>query len=90
MIIAFKTSPPPAQVMGKLGNGEIITVRSWHEGDGTQGVTWGGNRTIRFSGGDNDTKYHISLPLGFLTDKTRRAFSAERLPEDVHGLRASL
>ena len=76
LTIAFKTSPPPAQVMGKLGNGEIITVRSFHEGDGTQGITWGDNRSIRFSGGDNDTKYHITLPLGFLTDKNAAVFSA--------------
>jgi hypothetical protein len=76
LTIAFKTSPPPAQVMGKLGNGEIITVRSFHEGDGTQGVTFGDNRSIRFSGGDNDTKYHITLPLGFLTDKNAAVFSA--------------
>ena len=62
--------------MGKLGNGEIITVRSFHEGDGTQGITFGDNRSIRFSGGDNDTKYHISLPLGFLTDKNAAVFSA--------------
>ena len=74
--IAFKTSPPPAQVMGKLGNGEIITVRWFHEGDGTQGVTFGDNRSIRFSGGDNDTQYHITLPLGFLTDKNAAVFSA--------------
>ncbi|MCX6632932.1 MAG: hypothetical protein NTW28_35490, partial [Candidatus Solibacter sp.] len=31
LTIAFKTSPPPVTVMGKLGNGEILTVRSWHE-----------------------------------------------------------
>src|SRR5690606_28465947 len=44
LTISFKTSPPPAPVMGKLGNGEIITVRSWHEFDGAQGITWGDNR----------------------------------------------
>jgi len=76
LTIAFKTSPPPAQVMGKLGNGEIITVRSFHEGEGAQGVTFGDNRSIRFTGGDNDTKYRISLPLGFLTDKNGGVFSA--------------
>ena len=32
-------------------------------------MTFGANRSIRFAGGDNDTKYHISLPLGALTDK---------------------
>ena len=82
LTIAFKTSPPPATVMGKLGNGEILTVRSWHEtvpvdardasydaSKDVQGVTFGANRSIRFAGGDNDTKYHISLPLGALTDK---------------------
>ena len=31
LTIAFKTSPPPATVMGKFGNGEILTVRSYHE-----------------------------------------------------------
>ncbi|HZT29401.1 MAG TPA: hypothetical protein VFA33_05935 [Bryobacteraceae bacterium] len=80
--IAFKTSAPPATVMGKLGNGEILSVRSFHETvpedeqfDGydpakdVQGVTFGANRSIRFRGGDNDTKYHIALPLGALTDK---------------------
>ena len=69
LAISFKTNPPPAMIMGKLGNGEIITVRSWHEFDGTQGITFGGNRSIRFRGGDNDTRYHITLPLGALTDK---------------------
>ncbi|MDR3700925.1 MAG: hypothetical protein P4L56_14865, partial [Candidatus Sulfopaludibacter sp.] len=82
LTIAFKTSPPPATVMGKLGNGEIVTVRSWHDtvpvdardasydaSKDVQGVTFGANRSIRFAGGDNDTKYHISLPLGALTDK---------------------
>ena len=34
-----------------------------------------GNRVVRFSGGDNDTKYHIALPLGFLTDKLGFPFS---------------
>ena len=29
-----------------------------------QGVTFVANRSIRFAGGDNDTKYHISLPPG--------------------------
>jgi len=83
LTIAFKTSPPPAQVIGKLGNGEILTLRSWHEtvpvdaqdasydaSKDVQGVTFGANRSIRFAGGDNDTKYHISLPLGTLTDKS--------------------
>ena len=83
LTIAFKTSPPPATVMGKLGNGEILTVRSWHEtvpvdardasydaSKDVQGVTFGANRSVRFSGGDNDTKYHISVPLGALTDKS--------------------
>lgn len=69
LTVAFKTSVPPAAVYGKLGNGEVLAVRSYHEGDGPQGMTWGENRTIRFSGGDNDTKYHITLPLGALLDK---------------------
>ena len=69
LTIAFKTAAPPATVFGKLGNGEVLAVRSYHEGDGVQGVTWGENRTIRFRGGDNDTKYHITLPLGALTDR---------------------
>ena len=73
LTIAFKTAAPPATVFGKLGNGEVLAVRSYHEGDGVQGITWGENRTIRFRGGDNDTKYHISLPLGALTDKTGAA-----------------
>ena len=75
--------------MGKLGNGEIITVRSWHEVRRHAGRHVGrATAVIRFSGGDNDTKYHIALPLGFLTDKLGEPFSAARLPEDVHGLRA--
>ena len=76
--------------MGKLGNGEILTVRSCHETvpvdartprttrKDVQGVTFGDNRSIRFSGGDNDTKYHISLPLGFLTDKNGQRRSPPR------------
>ena len=51
-------------------------MRSYHEGAGTQGVTFGDNRSIRFRGGDNDTKYHITLPLGCLTDKKGGVFSA--------------
>ncbi len=82
LAIAFKTSTPPATVMGKLGNGENLTVRSFHEtvseanqdasydpAKDVQGVTLGANRSKRFTGGDNDTKYHITLPLGALTDK---------------------
>ena len=41
-----------------------------------QGVTFVANRSIRFSGGDNDTKYHISLPLGALTDKNSQTVPA--------------
>jgi hypothetical protein len=69
LTISFRTSPPPAMLYGKLGNGEIVTVRSFHEGDGAQGITFGENRSIRFRGGDNDTKYHITLDLGYLIDK---------------------
>ena len=89
LTIALKTAPPPALVYGKLGNGEVLAVRSYHEtvpvdlqdesydaSKDMQGITWGDNRSIRFSGGDNDTKYHISLPLGFLTDKSANVFSA--------------
>ena len=89
LTIAFKTAPPPAPVFGKLGNGEILTVRSYHEtvpvefqdesydaSKDVQGITLGANRSIRFTGGDNDTKYRISLPLGYLTDKTGAVFSA--------------
>jgi hypothetical protein len=77
LTISFRTSPPPAMVYGKLGNGEIISVRSWHEGDGTQGITFGENRSLRFRGGDNDTKYHITLPLGALTDKNSNTVPTE-------------
>ncbi len=85
LVISFKTSPPPAPVMGKLGNGEGVTIRSWHESvapeyqanydppydpeQDHQGISWGANRSVRLTGGDNDSKYHISLPLGALTDK---------------------
>ncbi|MBS1853882.1 MAG: hypothetical protein JST11_00840 [Acidobacteria bacterium] len=82
LTIAFKTSTPPAPVYGKLGNGEVLAVRSYHEtvpvdlqdesydaSKDVQGITFGGNRVIRFRGGDNDTKYHINLPLGALSDK---------------------
>ena len=74
--------------MGKLGNGEILAVRSYHETvrgspgrvvrrEDVQGITWGANRSIRFSGGDNDTKYHITLPLGVPYRQERRGvFSA--------------
>ena len=82
LTIAFKTALPPAPVFGKLGNGELLAVRSYHvtlpeefrdasydPAKDVQGITLGANRTIRFSGGDNDTKYHITLPMGALTDK---------------------
>jgi hypothetical protein len=85
LTIAFKTSTPPATVFGKLGNGELLAVRSYHEAvpvdlqgesydasKDVQGITFGANRSIRFSGGDNDTKYHIALPLGALTDRNSR------------------
>ena len=89
LTIAFKTAPPPATVFGKLGDGELLAVRSYHvtvpedfqdesydPAKDVQGITFGTNRTIRFAGGDNDTKYHITLPLGSLTDKAAQIFSA--------------
>ena len=86
LTIAFKSAPPPATVYGKFGNGEVLAVRSYHTtvpvelqdasydpAQDVQGITFGANRTIRFTGGDNDTKYHISLPLGALTDKNSQS-----------------
>ena len=42
---------------------------------GGQGFKWtaGSGASVRFTGGDNDTKYHISLNFAALTDKIGRA-----------------
>jgi hypothetical protein len=59
----------PAARYGKLGNIDRVLVTSGHvdaeppDPPGSQQIDWSGGTgvTRRFSGGDNDTKYHITL-----------------------------
>jgi hypothetical protein len=61
LILTFITQPLPAARYGKLGNLDRILVTSGHEGVGSQAMDWTGPRNPRFTGGDNDTRYHITL-----------------------------
>ena len=83
---------------GKLGNLDRVfvahgrTLAGVPVGSG-QGFQWteGSGATVVFADGDNNTKYHVTLDFTQpLLDKTRRGGSDERLPEDVHGLRAAI
>ena len=83
---------------GKLGNLDRVfvahgrTLAGVPVGSG-QGFQWtaGSGATLLFANGDNNTKYHVTLDFTqTLLDKNRRGGSDERLPEDVHGLRAAI
>ncbi|MCX6624073.1 MAG: hypothetical protein NTY38_24025, partial [Acidobacteria bacterium] len=67
--LQFATPAVPAARYGKLGNIDRVTVTSGHvDADppnppGSQQIDWfdGSGTSRRFSGGDSDTKYHITL-----------------------------
>jgi hypothetical protein len=79
--LQFATPALPAARYGKLGNIDRVTVTSGHmdadppDPTGSQQIDWsGGSGTSRrFTGGDNDTKYHITLDFTQpLLDKLNR------------------
>ncbi|MBI4905710.1 MAG: hypothetical protein HY820_18905 [Acidobacteria bacterium] len=60
--ISFKTAALPAARYGKLGNLDRVLATSGHDGAGTQTLDWyASGSTYHFTGGDNNTKYHIML-----------------------------
>jgi hypothetical protein len=61
LVLTFATPPLPAARYGKLGNLDRVLVTSGHQGVGGQSLDWTGPRNPRFTGGDNDTRYHITL-----------------------------
>jgi len=61
VVLTFATPPLPAARYGKLGNLDRVLVTSGHQGVGGQSLDWTGPRNPRFTGGDNDTRYHITL-----------------------------
>ncbi|MCL4851667.1 MAG: hypothetical protein KJZ78_09830 [Bryobacteraceae bacterium] len=73
LTLAFKTAVLPAARYGKLGNLDRVLATCDHTGDGTLALTWTQSGTYPFSGGDNTTKYHITLDFTqALTDKQSR------------------
>ena len=75
LTLSFKQAPLPAARYGKLGNLDRVLVTSGHDGAGGQTLNWyAPGCTYRFSGGDNDTKYRVSLDFTQpLLDKLGRA-----------------
>lgn len=74
LVLTFATPPLPAARYGKLGNLDRVLVTSGHQGVGGQNMDWTGPRNPRFTGGDNDTRYHIALDFTQpLLDKLNRA-----------------
>lgn len=61
LVLTFATPPLPAARYGKLGNLDRVLVTSGHQGAGGQNLDWTGPRNPRFTGGDNDTRYRITL-----------------------------
>ena len=87
LVLSFKTLDAPNANYGKLGNLDVVlttaghieltpeeqaTLTTYDAGLDTQGFFWDGV-TRRFSGGDCDKKYRITLPFNGLTDKLGRA-----------------
>jgi hypothetical protein len=72
--IAFKTEALPAARYGKLGNLDRVLVTSGHDGTGHLTLDWyASGSTYRFTGGDNDTKYRVTLDFTQeLRDKLNR------------------
>ena len=84
--LEFATPALPAARYGKLGNIDRVLVTSGHvdaespDPPGSQQIDWsGGSGTSRrFSGGDNDTEYHITLDFTQpLLDKLSRTVPLE-------------
>jgi len=86
--LTFVTQPLPSARYGKLGNLDRVFVSSGHVPDPNapvgaedlQGISWAGPNgcgSARFSGGDNDTRYRVSLDLANLTDKNGNRVPAE-------------
>ena len=61
LTVSFRTTPLPAPRYGKLGNLDRVLVTHGHTDGGSQGFQWAAPGGHRFSGGDNDTRYRISL-----------------------------
>jgi hypothetical protein len=61
LVLTFVTLALPNPRYGKLGNLDRILVTAGHTGAGVQGIDWTGDRRPRFSGGDDNTKYRITL-----------------------------
>lgn len=62
LTITFKTAALPAARYGKLGNLDRVLVTSGHDGTGSQALNWyAPGSSFRFSGGDNNTKYHMTI-----------------------------
>jgi hypothetical protein len=61
LVLTFATPPLPAARYGKLGNLDRVLVTSGHQGVGGQAMDWTGLRNPRFTGGDDDTRYRITL-----------------------------
>jgi len=87
LVFSFKTLDAPNANYGKLGNLDVVLTTAGHieltpeeqaslttydAGLDAQGFFWDGV-TRRFSGGDCDKKYRITLPFDALTDKLGRA-----------------
>jgi hypothetical protein len=78
LYLEFKSNTADGSLYGKLGNLDRVLVTHGRtmngQADPNQGFQWtaGSGATFRFSGGDNDTRYRIELPLGALTDKLGR------------------
>ena len=74
--LSFKAATGATSRYGKLGNLDRIVVAHGRTKGGVedplnQGFQWteGNGASVQFAGGDNDTKYHISIPFNALTDK---------------------
>ena len=84
-VLTFKTQDAPNPNYGKLGNLDVVLATFGHtallpgeqpatydEEDDVQGFSWEAS-TGRFSGGDCDKTYRITLNFAALTDKLGRA-----------------
>ncbi|MCC6391833.1 MAG: hypothetical protein IT167_14630 [Bryobacterales bacterium] len=81
--LGFKSSTADGTLYGKLGNLDRVLVTHGRTMGGSpdpnQGFRWSGGsgETYAFSGGDNNIKYHIRLPLDSLTDRRGRRVPTE-------------
>jgi hypothetical protein len=90
--LQFATPALPTARYGKLGNIDRVTVASGHvdanppDSPGSRQIDWsdGSGTSRRFSGGDNDTRYHITLDFTQpLLDKLGRTVP-ETIELDYH------